>query len=58
MSTLSYVHQLFSPEQCQACIHALRWKDRPLHDVRLAFTIRRREHLRVAGKIVLMPSST
>jgi transposase-like protein len=31
MSTLSYVHQLFSPEQCQAYIHALRWKDRPLH---------------------------
>jgi hypothetical protein len=28
------------------------------NDVRLAFTIRRREHLRVAGKIVLMPSST
>jgi hypothetical protein len=31
MSTLSYVRQLFSPEQCQAYIHALRWKDRPLH---------------------------
>ena len=31
MSTLSYVHQLFSPEQCQAYIHALRWRDRPLH---------------------------
>jgi transposase-like protein len=30
MSTLSYVHQLFSPEQCQAYIHALRWNDRPL----------------------------
>jgi transposase-like protein len=30
MSTLSYVHQLFSPEQCQAHIHALRWNDRPL----------------------------
>lgn len=29
MSTLSYAHQLFSPEQCQAYIHALRWNDRP-----------------------------
>jgi transposase-like protein len=31
MPMLSYVHQLFSAEQCQAYIHALRWKDRPLH---------------------------
>jgi hypothetical protein len=30
MPLLSYVHQLFSAEQCQAYIHALRWKDRPL----------------------------
>jgi transposase-like protein len=30
MSMLSYVHQLFSAEQCHAYIHALRWKDRPL----------------------------
>jgi hypothetical protein len=30
MPTLSYVHQLFSLEQCQAYIHTLRWKDRPL----------------------------
>jgi transposase-like protein len=30
MPVLSYVHQLFSPEQCQGYIHALRWKDRPL----------------------------
>jgi transposase-like protein len=31
MPILSYVHQLFSAEQCQAYIHTLRWKDRPLH---------------------------
>jgi transposase-like protein len=31
MPMLSHVHQLFSAEQCQAYIHALRWKDRPLH---------------------------
>jgi transposase-like protein len=31
MPMLTYVHQLFSAEQCQAYIHALRWKDRPLH---------------------------
>src|SRR4029450_5400214 len=30
MPTLSYVHHLFSLEQCQAYIHTLRWKDRPL----------------------------
>jgi transposase-like protein len=30
MPMLSYVHQLFSAEQCQAYIHTLRWKDRPL----------------------------
>jgi transposase-like protein len=30
MPTLSYVHQLFSLDQCQAYIHTLRWKDRPL----------------------------
>src|SRR5215475_5663579 len=30
MLTLSHVHQLFSVETCQAYIHALRWKDRPL----------------------------
>ncbi len=30
MSVLSYVHQLFSAEQCQVYIHTLRWKDRPL----------------------------
>jgi transposase-like protein len=30
MPTLSYVHHLFSLEQCQAYIHILRWKDRPL----------------------------
>jgi Transposase zinc-ribbon domain len=30
MPVLSYVHQLFNAEQCQAYIHTLRWKDRPL----------------------------
>jgi transposase-like protein len=30
MPVLSYVHQLFNTEQCQAYIHTLRWKDRPL----------------------------
>jgi transposase-like protein len=30
MPTLSYIHQLFSLEQCQAYIHTLRWKDRAL----------------------------
>ena len=30
MAMLSYVHQLFSVEQCQAYIHILRWQDRPL----------------------------
>jgi len=30
MLTLSHVHQLFSVETCQAYLHALRWKDRPL----------------------------
>jgi transposase-like protein len=29
MPMLSYIHQLFSAEQCQAYIHTLRWKDRP-----------------------------
>ena len=27
MPVLSYVHQLFNAEQCQAYIHTLRWKD-------------------------------
>jgi hypothetical protein len=30
MSTLSYLHQLFNTDQCQAYIHTLRWKDRSL----------------------------
>src|SRR5262252_132283 len=30
MLVLSYVHQLFNVDQCQAYIHTLRWKDRPL----------------------------
>jgi hypothetical protein len=30
MPVLSYVHQLFNADQCQAYIHTLRWKDRPL----------------------------
>jgi transposase-like protein len=31
MSVLSYVHQLFSAEQCQAYVPMLRGRDRPLH---------------------------
>ena len=30
MPMLSHLHQLFNAEQCQAYIHTLRWKDRPL----------------------------
>jgi transposase-like protein len=30
MSVLSYIHHLFNVDQCQAYIHTLRWKDRPL----------------------------
>jgi transposase-like protein len=30
MPVLSYVHELFNINQCQAYIHTLRWKDRPL----------------------------
>ena len=30
MPVLAYVHQLFNADQCQAYIHTLRWKDRPL----------------------------
>jgi len=30
MPMLSYVHQLFNVDQCQADIHTLRWKERPL----------------------------
>ena len=30
MAVLSYLHQLFNAEQCQAYIHTLRWKDRLL----------------------------
>jgi len=30
MAVLSYIHQLFNGDQCQAYIHTLRWKDRPL----------------------------
>jgi hypothetical protein len=30
MPVLSYVHQLFNADQCQAYIHTLRWQDRPL----------------------------
>ena len=30
MPVLSHLHQLFNTEQCQAYIHTLRWKDRPL----------------------------
>ena len=30
MPVLAYIHQLFNVDQCQAYIHTLRWKDRPL----------------------------
>ena len=30
MSVLSYVHHLFSVDQCHAYIHTLRWQDRSL----------------------------
>jgi transposase-like protein len=30
MPVLSYVHQLFNAEQCQASMHTLRGQDRPL----------------------------
>jgi transposase-like protein len=30
MSIVSHLHHLFNPETCQAYIHTLRWKDRPL----------------------------
>ena len=30
MPMLSHLHQLFNADQCQAYIHTLRWKDRPL----------------------------
>ena len=30
MPVLSYVYELFNVDQCQAYIHTLRWKDRPL----------------------------
>jgi transposase-like protein len=30
MPVLSHLHHLFNTEQCQAYIHTLRWKDRPL----------------------------
>jgi hypothetical protein len=30
MAIVSYLYPLFNAEQCQAYIHTLRWKDRPL----------------------------
>ena len=30
MSIVSHLHQLFNVETCQAYIHTLRWKERPL----------------------------
>jgi hypothetical protein len=30
MSIVSHLHHLFNPETCQAYIHTLCWKDRPL----------------------------
>jgi len=31
MPVLSHLHQLFHADTCDAYIHTLRWKDRPLH---------------------------
>ena len=31
MPILSYLHQLFSADTCNASLHTLRWKERPLH---------------------------
>jgi transposase-like protein len=31
MPLLPHLHQLFNADMCQAYIHTLRWKDRPLH---------------------------
>jgi len=30
MPILSHLHELFSADTCQAYIHTLRWKERPL----------------------------
>jgi transposase-like protein len=30
MSMVSHLHHLFNPDTCQASIHRLHWKDRPL----------------------------
>ena len=30
MCIISHLHHLFNPDTCQASIHTLRWKDRPL----------------------------
>ena len=30
MARVSHLHHLFNPETCQAYLHTLRWKDRPL----------------------------
>ena len=31
MPILSYLHQLFNADTCNAYLHTLRWKERPLH---------------------------
>ena len=36
MSIVSHLYHLFNAETCQAYIHALRWKDRPLQCPRAA----------------------
>ena len=30
MAMVSHLHHLFNPDTCQAYLHTLRWKDRPL----------------------------
>jgi hypothetical protein len=48
MPIVSYLHQLFHPETCQAYIHGLRWKDRPLQCPRCqSYNVESREMLGV-----------
>ena len=44
MSMVSHLHHLFHPETCQAYIHRLRWKDRPLQCPRCQRLVKIFEH--------------
>jgi hypothetical protein len=57
MLTLSHVHQLFSPEQCHAYIHALRWNDRSLQCPRCRAQMFVPGHLPLSARVetLLMP---